>query len=93
MRHHILVKWADDGLPRPETPPIRELFLETLRIPGIHDVSVQENIVQRPNRYDLLIIIAMEKEALDAYDASEPHQRWKAVYSSRIAQKAIFDCE
>ena len=38
MRHHILVKW-NDTMPHPDIAPIRALFLETLRIPGIHDVS------------------------------------------------------
>ena len=92
MRHHILVKWTNNT-PHPDLASIRALFLQTLQIPGVHDVSLHPNVIERPNRYDLMIVISMEKEALDAYDASEPHQRWKAVYSSRIAQKAIFDCE
>ena len=28
----------------------------------------------------LMIVITMEKEALPAYDASEPHHRWKETY-------------
>ena len=36
MRHHILVKW-NDTMPHPDIAPIRALFLETLRIPGIQD--------------------------------------------------------
>lgn len=80
-------------MPHPDIAPIRALFLETLRIPGIHDVSLYPNIIHRPNRYDLMIVIAMEKEALPAYDASEPHHRWKETYGQYIASKAIFDCE
>ncbi len=92
MRHHILVKWAE-GIPQPEIAPIRQLFLDTLRIPGVHDVSVHPNVIPRSNRYDLLIVISMEKEALDAYDVSEPHLQWKERYTPLIAHKAIFDCE
>ena len=42
---------------------------------------------------DLMIRIDMDKEALPAYAASEPHLRWKKEYGSRIAKKAIFDCD
>lgn len=61
MRHHILVKW-NDTMPHPDIAPIRALFLETLRIPGIQDVSLYPNIIHRPNRYDLMIVITMEKK-------------------------------
>lgn len=92
MRHHILIKWTDNA-PHPDLASIRALFLQTLQIPGVHDVSLHPNVIERPNRYDLMIVISMEKEALAAYDASEAHHRWKEAYSSCIASKAIFDCE
>ena len=50
-------------------------------------------MVDRPNRYDLLILLCMEKGALEAYDGSEAHHRWKEVYGGMIEKKAIFDCE
>ena len=40
-----------------------------------------------------MIILDMEKEALAAYDVSEPHLRWKKEYGDRIEKKAIFDCD
>ena len=39
------------------------------------------------------IEITMEKEALDAYDASEPHHEWKKNYAALIEKKTIFDSE
>jgi len=91
MRHHILVKWKE-GV-KPDPAPIRSLFEETLSIPGVHGVSLHPNVVDRPNRYDLLILMCMEKYALEAYDKSEPHHRWKDIYGDLIEKKAIFDCE
>ena len=41
----------------------------------------------------MMIVMKMDQEALPAYDASEPHHRWKEEYGDRIAKKAIFDCE
>lgn len=94
MLHHILVKWketpADAEALRGE---IQALFEGTLTIPGIHQVEVLPNVVNRPNRYDLLIRLRMDMEALSAYDESEPHRLWKERYGARIAQKAIFDCK
>lgn len=91
MKHHILVKWKEGE--NPELEPVRRLFEETLKIPGIHSVSLHTNVVARPNRYDLLILMRMEREALEAYDQSEPHLRWKQSYGEKIEKKAIFDCE
>ena len=47
----------------------------------------------RENRYDLMIVLDMDKDAPGAYDVSEPHLRWKAEYKDKIKKKAIFDCE
>ncbi len=63
MRHHILVKW-DTTQPRPDLRAIDQLFQQTLEIPGIHSVSLHPNVVARPNRYDLLILLCMERDAL-----------------------------
>lgn len=91
MRHHILVKWKEGY--RADVTEIRRLFEETLEIPGISCVSVHPNVVDRANRYDLLILVHMEKQALEAYDACEAHHRWKDEYGQFIEKKAIFDCE
>ena len=64
MRHHILVKWKEGC--KPGLEPIRELFQETLAIPGVESVELHPNVIDRPNRYDLLILLCMEKGALEA---------------------------
>lgn len=91
MRHHILVKWKEGY--RADVAKIRRLFEETLEIPGISCVSVHPNVVDRSNRYDLLILVHMERQALETYDACEAHHRWKDEYGQFIEKKAIFDCE
>lgn len=91
MRHHILVKWKEGY--RPDNGEIRKLFEETLEIPGISSVSVHPNVVDRANRYDLLILLCMEREALEKYDGCEAHHRWKDTYSQYMEKKAIFDCD
>ena len=92
MKHHIIVKFVEGTNAAALTEPIRALFTPLLELPGIHALELKPNCVPRPNRYDLMIVLDMDPEALPVYDASEPHLRWKREYGELIAKKAIFDC-
>ena len=59
----------------------------------MHTVTLHPNVIDRANRYDLLILMCMEKSALEAYDACPAHKQWKQNYGELIEKKAIFDCE
>lgn len=94
MKHDILVKYKPEITKERKAeliPEIKALFEHTTEIPGIHGVTLYPNVVERENRYDLLIEIDMEREALDAYDHSPWHQQWKDQYGSLLEKKAIFD--
>ena len=91
MRHHILVKWKEGA--KPDLGEIKAIFEEALALPGVDSVGLYPNVIDRPNRYDLMIQLCMERGALEGYDASEAHKRWKALYGDMIASKVIFDCE
>ena len=91
MKHCIIVKFAEGTRVEELLEPVRGIFSETLSIPGVHGLELKRSCIDRPNRYDLMIVLEMDPEALSAYDASEPHRRWKEEYGGRIARKAIFD--
>ena len=94
MKHDILVKYKPEVTKERKAeliPEIAELFGHTKEIPGIYDVTLYPNVVERENRYDLMIEIDMEREALEAYDNSVWHRQWKEQYGSLLASKAIFD--
>ena len=93
MRHFIIVKWKDPAKMRSEIPAIEALFYELTELSGIHSVRVLPCCIERPNRYDLMIEIAMDEEALPAYDASWPHHEWKDRYGEAIRDKVIFDAD
>ena len=93
MLHHIIVKFTEGTDTAALLEPVRKIFAETLSIPGIHGLELKPSCSDRANRYDLMIVLDMDPEALPAYDASEPHRRWKAEYGPITAKKAIFDCE
>jgi len=93
MKHHILVKFVEGADVSALLEPIQALFARTLEIPGVHGLELKPSCSDRPNRYDLMIVMDMDQAALPAYDVSEPHLAWKRDYGDRIAKKAIFDCE
>ena len=93
MKHHIIVKFTKGTDVKALAGPVRSIFEETLSIPGIHSVDLKLSNSDRENRYDLMIVMDMDKEALPAYDVSEPHIRWKTEYGDRVEKKAIFDCD
>ena len=93
MKHHIIVKFTEGTDFHLLEKPVRGIFEQTLTIPGIHGVDVRLSNSDRPNRYDMMIVMDMDKEALSAYDVSAPHLRWKSEYGDLVAKKTIFDCD
>ena len=93
MKHYIIVKFTEGTDVQALVEPVRAIFEETLSIPGIHALDIHVSNSDIANRFDLMIVFDMDKEALPAYAASEPHLRGKRDYSDRIAKKAIFDCD
>lgn len=94
MLHHIIVKWKEPPADQAATlRDIQMIFNDAMTIPGVQGVRLIPNVVDRPNRYDLMIVLKMDRSALEAYDHSQAHLLWKERYSELIAQKAIFDCD
>ncbi len=96
MKHCIIVKFKRELSAEEKTalvPEVRELFEHTKAIDGVHDVELLTNCVDRDNRYDWMIVLDMNREALPEYDACEWHHRWKDEYGHLIDKKAIFDYE
>ena len=94
MKHHIIVKWNESiADKRGSAEKVRELFASSTDIEGVKGVDVYENCIDRPNRYDIMIVLDMDRTALAVWDESVIHKTWKAEWGEKIAQKAIFDCE
>ena len=94
MKHCILVKWNTLVKDKKAIlPEINFIFGKLLDLEGIHNINIYENVVNRPNRYDLMICIEMDKEFLPFYDESESHHEWKEKYAKFVENKAIFDFE
>lgn len=93
MLHHIIVKWKENVDKQETSQKVRALYESAVEIPGIHNVIIKDNVIARPNRYDLMIALDMDEDALVTWDNSELHLKWKSEYGSLIESKCIFDCE
>lgn len=94
MKHYILVKYDDTVTDKSlMAEKIRKLFDSGEDIPGIHSYSIFLNCVARDNRFDLMIEICMDRDALPRWDDSLLHRRWKNEFGGSIQAKTIFDRE
>lgn len=94
MLHHIIVKFNENVTDKAEiASEALQLFSRLKGQNGIHEVKVFLNCVARDNRYDMMIVVDMDKESLEFYDKSAEHLKWKTDYGKYIQSKAIFDCE
>ena len=96
MKHYITVKWLPDITKEQKAaflPDIKEIFRGALTVAGVHAAEVFANCVDRDNRFDVMIVLDMDKEALPLYDGCESHKEWKRKYGGLIAAKTIFDCD
>ena len=93
MKHYILVKFKKEVILDDILDDIKNLFNEALTIEGIHSITYKTNVVNRDNRYHLMIVFDMDNDALALYDESKQHLKWKQDYASMIESKAIIDCE
>lgn len=95
MEHYIIVKYKNDIAKDRNSlhEEIACLFKQALHIDGIHLVRIIKACMLGPKRYDLMIHMVMEKEALLLFDQSDIHAKWKKQYGIYIENKVIFDGE
>ena len=94
MKHYIICKFTDEAKENNHlVSSIKELYEKATAVEGIKKVEFVQNCIDRPNRYDLMIILYIEKEKLPVWDSSDIHKKWKAEFGGCLAAKAIFDAE
>ncbi len=93
MKHYIIAKFVEGTDVASLISPVTDIFEGTLQVPGVHGVRVKPCCIARPNRYDIMIEIEMDKEALEAYGQGEAHKTWKQEYGALLQAKTICDSE
>ena len=92
MKHYIVVKFKDDFDYMLNVEDIADLFNNALKIDGVNRIDLHTSNSDLPNRYDLMIEMELDEQALKEFDASDIHERWKSGYGRHIDNKVIFDC-
>ena len=83
MKHCIIAKFNESAADKQAAlAQVRALLSGAEPIEGVRD-----------NRYDLMIVVEMEKAALPNWDASRIHHQWKEQFGGLLEKKAIFDYE
>ena len=93
MKHYIIVQFDESVDANEMVSQIRELFHKALDINGVDKVEIYVSNIDLPNRHDLMIKMSLSQIALELFDNSEVHKKWKSEYGRYIIQKTIFDCE
>lgn len=95
MQHHVIVKFNDSVKDKVALAnEVGELFKGMVgTVEGVHKVSYHKNCIDMSNRFDLMVIVDMEKEALDAYSNSPIHTNWIDNYAKYLEAKTIMDYE
>ena len=95
MQHHVIVKFNDKVKDKVAfADEIGNLFRGMVgTVKGVHKVSPHKNCINMSNRYDLMIIVDMDKNALDAYSVSPIHDKWINDYAEYLESKVIMDYE
>lgn len=94
MKHYIIAKFNNKVANKVQTiKEAKELFEPLTEMEGIESVKVWSNLIDRPNRYDIMIEIEMRSKTLATYDACEIHKKWKTEYGKLLEGKVIFDKE
>lgn len=94
MKHYIIAKFKPEVTDRPELcARIADLFTAATQIPGIYSAEVYPNCIDRANRFDVMIVLDMDKAAFTAWDDSPLHRQWKENFGELLEKKAILDHE
>lgn len=94
MKHYIIVKFTPEVQDKPALiARVRSLYAAASEIPGVAGAEVIPCCIDRPNRFDLMIIVHMDKAALPTWDDSRLHHDWKEQFGQYVEKKTIFDAE
>ena len=94
MKHYIIGKFTPEVQDKAAViAEVTKLYADAAAIPGVRGAEVIPNVIARPNRYDVMIVLDMDEAALIAWDNSDIHHAWKDTYGTLLEKKCIFDAE
>ena len=94
MTHYIIAKYAETVTDKAALfLEISALFSRWKDYPFISGCTLSPNVVDRSNRYDLMIAVELSQEALPLWDECALHKKWKSDFGGSLSAKTIIDCQ
>lgn len=95
MQHHVIVKFNSTVKDKKALANEISVLFKGMEgmVKGVHKVTPHQNCINMSNRYDLMIIVDMDKDALEAYSNSPIHNKWINEYPQYLESKVIMDYE
>ena len=93
MEHYIIVKFNSTFNYLERIKEIKDLFNEALKISGVKQINIYTSNSKLDNRHDLMIKMILTSSALNEFDNSWIHAKWKNDYGKYVQSKTIFDCD
>lgn len=91
MKHFIIIKFKENTDKDVLIEETERLFKEVESIDGIKKVEVYTNSIKKPNRFDMMIKITLNKGSLKELEQSRILKEWEDKYNKHIDKKTIFD--
>ena len=91
MKHFIIIKFKENTDKDVLIEEAERLFKEVESIDGIKKVEVYTNSIKKPNRFDMMIKITLNKGSLKELEQSRILKEWEDKYNKHIDKKTIFD--
>lgn len=92
MNHYIIIKFKEDSEKEILIKEVSDLFDKANSIEGIRKVEVFTNSIKKPNRFDMMIKMSMNKKILKVFEDSEIYHKFEKKYKDSILSKTVFDC-
>ena len=94
LRHFVLFTYAPGFLTPEIVQELKDGFsLIKAEVPGVRDVRIETNIINRPANMDLMIEMLLKDESvLDAYLNHPEHVRLGKKMNPSITHRVSFDC-
>ena len=84
MKHYIIVKWNRGVDKKTARADAYNLYKNATEQDGVFGVKFKQNITDRENRYDLMIVLDTDSDNLSKWDGCEIDKKWNAKIASEF---------
>lgn len=89
-----MVKWNETVADKKAmAEEVYQLWCKGLENKEIRKITKHENLLEKPNRFDVMYVVELDPADMQVWVDCEPHQIWKNDYAKYVEAKAIIDLD